>query len=410
MGGLLDKATEYSDSVHQGDNVDKKIVNDPDAIIQAYEKGRKTAETVVEATLTEDKSIPDHYEVISDEGVTKSLYQIIGAVVFLIILGLVFYFKYVNLPLLGISLLASWAIFNGKELLEKNFDPTKLIATGVAWLVLSMAVLGASFFIGASGGVTITDVTFSEAEDKLRITVYGTSGDSFHLEVVLDGTTLCSEDGSISFDKTTILLPLVDCWNGNAYDEIGDEALVYHAVVSSGEDEDSYRIPAEIMSREVTGAFVKVVELTSTADTVEYDGLQVDMILGIDSDTNNYIFGNGAYGGSIPMMIKADWSATVEVIYDGSIVYTYSKITSEEGLAGGVGEFDLGWVQLKSNAGGNLDRSHFYQEDGCYTFKVSVTNEITGQTMVDDRSELELFWDDNEADDDSSNDQSAQNC
>ena len=349
MGGLLDKATEYSDSVHQGDNVDKKIVNDPDAIIQAYEKGRKTAETVVEATLTADKSIPDHNEVISDEGVTKSLYQIIGAVVFLIILGLVFYFKYVNLPLLGISLLASWAIFNGKELLEKNFDPTKLIATGVAWLVLSMAVLGASFFIGASGGVTITDVTFSEAEDKLRITVYGTSGDSFHLEVVLDGTTLCSEDGSISFDKTTILLPLVDCWNGNAYDEIGDEALVYHAVVSSGEDEDSYRIPAEIMSREVTGAFVKVVELTSTADTVEYDGLQVDMILGIDSDTNNYIFGNGAYGGSIPMMIKADWSATVEVIYDGSIVYTYSKIKSEEGLAGGVGEFDLGWVQLKSN-------------------------------------------------------------
>ena len=38
-GGLLEKAKkqQYQDSVHQGDNV----VNDPDAIITAYEKGKK---------------------------------------------------------------------------------------------------------------------------------------------------------------------------------------------------------------------------------------------------------------------------------------------------------------------------------------------------------------------------------
>ena len=42
MGGLLDKANkvagDYQDSVHQGDNV----VNDPDAIINAYERGKKS--------------------------------------------------------------------------------------------------------------------------------------------------------------------------------------------------------------------------------------------------------------------------------------------------------------------------------------------------------------------------------
>ena len=39
MSGLLDKATEYSDSVHQGDNVGSKVVNDPSVIIGAYEMG-----------------------------------------------------------------------------------------------------------------------------------------------------------------------------------------------------------------------------------------------------------------------------------------------------------------------------------------------------------------------------------
>ena len=44
MSGLLDKANKvagdekYQDSVHQGNN----IVNDPDAIINAYEKGKKS--------------------------------------------------------------------------------------------------------------------------------------------------------------------------------------------------------------------------------------------------------------------------------------------------------------------------------------------------------------------------------
>ena len=41
MGGLLDKASNYNDSVHDGDNVGTKVVNDPDAIIQAYEKGKQ---------------------------------------------------------------------------------------------------------------------------------------------------------------------------------------------------------------------------------------------------------------------------------------------------------------------------------------------------------------------------------
>ena len=33
---------EYNDSIHQGDNIETNTVNDPDAIIDAYERGKKT--------------------------------------------------------------------------------------------------------------------------------------------------------------------------------------------------------------------------------------------------------------------------------------------------------------------------------------------------------------------------------
>ena len=45
MGGLLDKANDYKDSVHQGDNVGSKVVNDPSAIISAYEMGKNSGDT-----------------------------------------------------------------------------------------------------------------------------------------------------------------------------------------------------------------------------------------------------------------------------------------------------------------------------------------------------------------------------
>ena len=62
----------------------------------------------------------------------------------------------------------------------------------------------------------------------------------------------------------------------------------------------------------------------------------------------------------------------------------------------------MGWVTLpgSSATSSDLTRNAFYQEDGCYTFEVTIVNEITGQTVVDDRSSLELFWEENDNRDD----------
>jgi len=96
MSGLLDKATEYSDSVHQGDNVGSKVVNDPSAIIGAYEMGKKSAETEAakDAVLDAPEQAPEEEKVAVFDGsgmdITNLKLQLSSIGVFLLTMILVF--------------------------------------------------------------------------------------------------------------------------------------------------------------------------------------------------------------------------------------------------------------------------------------------------------------------------------
>ena len=195
-------------------------------------------------------------------------------------------------------------------------------------------------------------------------------------------------------DKVTVSIPLSECWNGNAYDEDGKEVNPYTVVATSDGNEDRFTIPAELVSREVTGAVVRAVELFEAQDSGgntfnHYTGLDVGMAVGI-LEMKDYSMENGFYNGDTPFTITADWDATVVVYYgSGGSEEQIAEISAEEGIAGGFGDFISGWVRIDAN----LERSTFYDEDGCYTFEVTVTNEVTGTSFVDDRSQIYLSWD-----------------
>jgi hypothetical protein len=417
MSGLLDKATGYSDSVHQGDNVDKKVVNDPDAIIQAYEKGKKAVDAVVEAV---DATFVDEVSmVVKDSGRpdNNTLFNILGAVSLLIILGIVFYNKYVDWLIFGPAIAASWALYNGAYLIVRRIDYVKLGTTAVAWLVIAGVITSASFMIGSSSGVKIASIEFEDDANNLRITMFGSSGTDFDISVTNGGTVLCSDSASIGIDRVTVSLPVEDCWAGNAYDHNGAEVLDYIVNVHDGENTDTYTIPARYMSREATAGLVKVTEITTSetgsgSSYNEYNGIQVDVAIGIGDKSQAYSFSNGHFSGIDPWWIKADWNATINIYYEAESepVETFHNLTSLEGSVAGSGDFHSGWVYVKSNTGGMLERGHFYDDDGCYTFEVSITSDVSGQTVVDSRSQIEFHWNDNEADEDTSNDQPAESC
>ncbi|GIR67026.1 MAG: hypothetical protein CM15mP71_2520 [Candidatus Poseidoniales archaeon] len=79
----------------------------------------------------------------------------------------------------------------------------------------------------------------------------------------------------------------------------------------------------------------------------------------------------------------------------------------DEGVASGYGfQFQLG---LTSPNGGYLEKGDFYDEDGCYTFEITIENEYGG-TLVSTDSQIRFYWDANEADDDTSDDKPAEAC
>ena len=103
------------------------------------------------------------------------------------------------------------------------------------------------------------------------------------------------------------------------------------------------------------------------------------------------------------MPIESDWSATVRVL-GGDAIVSY-EITADEGVANGYGDFNFDWVSLYMN-GGYLEKGDFYGSDGCYTFEITIENEH-GATFVSTDSQIQFFWDDNEA---SNGDRPAEAC
>ena len=82
----------------------------------------------------------------------------------------------------------------------------------------------------------------------------------------------------------------------------------------------------------------------------------------------------------------------------------------ENGFAAGIGEFGANWVLLPGSIGNTLKKDSFYDDDGCYTFEVKITNEVTGAVITDSRSMIDLSWNDNDSDTETNNNQKAIAC
>ena len=127
---------------------------------------------------------------------------------------------------------------------------------------------------------------------------------------------------------------------------------------------------------------------------------------GIGTPSAEFDFDNGVFTGTTPQPIESDWDATVRVL-GGDNIHVY-ELSADEGIANGYGDFNFNWVSLHTG-GGYLDKDDFYGNDGCYTFEITIENEY-GSTLVSTDSQIRFYWDDNRADDDTSNDKPAEAC
>ena len=384
------------------------------------DKANKTAaETTEEPKESSEAVLTDVTPVVSGNGLNMNQlkFQIGAAFGFLVTMILVFFIDTIVLfgditldDFFVPGIILWWLVFNGEDLKQQSFDTKKLVASGVGFLVVTALFAGVAIFSASGSGVTIANIEYDGDNDEIDISFYGPKGMDYTVEVLVDGKVEHTHDATINIDKGSHSVDLDDFWKGNSEDMTGKKLIEYEIKVTSNDGEDSMTFD-DIMNREVDTAFIKVVEKYDTVSTDQgskrvYEGIYVEMIVGLGNPGASFDFDNGIFTGTAPQPIESDWDATIRVL-GGSSVHVY-ELSADEGVANGYGDFNFDWVSLHAGAG-YLEKDDFYGNDGCYTFEITIENEHGG-TMVSTDSQIEFFWDSNESNDDTSDDQAAEAC
>jgi hypothetical protein len=303
-----------------------------------------------------------------------------------------------------------------------NISQPKMVASIVVAILIASGPYIALALVPVSSNVAISEVSFDESTNKLSFTVRG-SFEEAEVELSYADEVLWSDVGKMSNDKHTFSLTIdSDVFRGNAMDHRGPEngqiKEYILSVESSSGQKNSVTVNADYMTREVKDAAVKIIQISKPIDNeVKVVGLQMQLNLGlIDSSLQNKDGGGHSVVHAWP--VSSDYTVDTRIYksssktlwdHDGIIDVsgydaTWSCSTSSTGSKSGVTQQT--WLGLCGTyddpemAIEYIARDDFYDDDGCYTFEVTITNELyeESQTTVINSDSWELEWDAQESD------------
>ena len=303
--------------------------------------------------------------------------------------------------LVAITIMAfGWILYNASDYLGDGLSGFKMGTTAVVFAGLFVTTLVGTVFMNAGGGVTIAAAKLDGANDEIDLSFYGPGGMEFTVEVLVDGEVKYSKDLEIERDRASHSIDLDEIWEGNANDRENNTLVTYEIRVSSEGGEEIVKVD-DFMNREVDTGFVRVSEIFNTDSNgdKEYQGIEIEMIIGIGNPGADYAFTNGFFTGTPPKTVVSDWTATLS-INGGKNYDQFPVYEADEGFMPGVGDFWSGWVSIPVEQSSStlklLQRDNFYDGDGCYTFVITIQN-VLGEEFTDSSSEIKFFWDENEA-------------
>ena len=408
MAGLLDKAKATNDGeekIEKSDNVKSGLLS----------KGASKVVTTTTVTTTE----------VSIGGDSKDTARILGMVGWAVILvGAIISLQGGGFGLIVVLVVLSiglGSIVQSQRMIG-NISQPKMVASIVVAILIASGPYIALALVPVNSNVAISEVSFDESTNKLSFTVRG-SFEEAEVELSYADEVLWSDVGKMSNDKHTFSLTIdSDVFRGNAMDHRGPENGQIKdyilSVESSSGQENSVTINADYMTREVKDAAVKIVQISKPIDNeVKVVGLQMQLNLGlIDSSLQNKDGGGHSVVHAWP--VSSDYTVDTRIYksssktlwdHDGIIDVsgydaTWSCSTSSTGSKSGVTQQT--WLGLCGTyddpemAIEYIARDDFYDDDGCYTFEVTITNELyeESQTTVINSDSWELEWDAQESD------------
>jgi hypothetical protein len=389
MSGLLDKATAVKDA----EVVDKVVKKTPEPVKS------KTP------TIVQDPSFLDQ---------ASNIGLVLGGLGFISMWFLNNYFLeditgpipfgLVALALLGVSFYMVW----------NSLSREKTVVLAVAYLLMTSVPYLAGLELGQDS-IGIAELQIDEDSNEFTFVVRGSFSEATST-IEVDGETVWSDTQSLSADMVRFKAPLSEVFQGNSQNNRLAIVLSYTLSVESNTGTvETVEITPSLLNREVThsGARITLVTETSTDDgstTTSEAGLQIESILGMFGDTETPI-NNGDHSMSnidnyLP--ISSDYTIQLKVMKDSSQKWQSPVISVDGTSAEWVSEvsgsqvgFSDRWLAIPGtgydpNTGvvEILEREDFFDDDGCYTFQVIVTNEYYGgSTAVHmSSSSWELNW------------------
>ena len=408
MAGLLDKAKATNDGeekVEKSDNMKSGLLS----------KGASKVVTTTTVTTTEASIGGDSNDTARILGMVGWAVIFVGAIISLQGGG---FGLIVVLVVLAIGL---GSIVQSQRMIG-NISQPKMVASIVVAILIASGPYIALALVPVSSNVAISEVSFDESTNKLSFTVRG-SFEEAEVELSYADEVLWSDVGKMSNDKHTFSLTIdSDVFRGNAMDHRGPEngqiKEYVLSVESSSGQKNSVTVNADYMTREVKDAAVKIIQISKPIDNeVKVVGLQMQLNLGlIDSSLQNKDGGGHSVVHAWP--VSSDYTVDTRIYksssktlwdHDGIIDVsgydaTWSCSTSSTGSKSGVTQQT--WLGLCGTyddpemAIEYIARDDFYDDDGCYTFEVTITNELyeESQTTVINSDSWELEWDAQESD------------
>ena len=310
------------------------------------------------------------------------------------------------------------SLFGGSfYLIWDAVDRQKTIVLSICALLLIATPVLAGIALGGSAA-GISDLSIDEKNDKLTFLVRGSFFvSSVTASISADGAEVWTESGEMSNNLHRFEVSLSDIFVANAQDYDSSTITIYELTVTTDEGESStIPITSDLMNREMNDASIRFSTVTYTDDNqagseVVVEGIRVDLALGLMNPSEGPLNGGGS-SLSTYKTIATDYSVDVKIKYGGNVVWTHSTIvvdglaaTWNSQVSGAVSGQTVYWIGLagttEDDAGAEyIERDEFYDDDGCYTFEVTITNELysTSPTTVIDEYAWNLSWESDEVD------------
>ena len=278
------------------------------------------------------------------------------------------------------------------ERMKSHVNNVKMIGSIVIAIFIAAGPYAVLMIIPTNASMAITEISVDETNDELDFRVRG-SFDSVKVSITADGTEMWTASKEKSNDFVSFSVGLSEIFAGNSENYAGSSQVNYiiKAEASNGQSQE-IDIPSQFLTREAQNAGMKITALRDSNDVNEYLGIEMQLLVGLINPSETAQNGGGFTAVGLRPM-NADF--TVDVTVTGGTTWSESSISvdgdlatwTSQTIATGTGSTD-GWFALTgsmidTNGVYYLDKEDFYNGEGCYTFTISIVNEVSSTQVFE---------------------------